>query len=294
MNVRHLGRYERAVTCGGRRYRVVADSQGPRLMVEVDGVPHTVSRDDGGQVRTTAPAFVVAVRVAPGDTVQAGDPLVVVESMKMETTIAAPYAGTVRAVTAGLNTQVEAGAPVVQLQPADELESASSSPRVDLASLAGTSADGAHADTRADRASRATLRAYLLGYDLDEATARALSRRQESMLDTAEPADPDLLQDEQDLLEIFADITELSRREPDDPEDEHARSDQEYFFTYLAFLDPERSGVPDHFVDRAAQSTRALRRHVAGPDARARAGDAAHVPVARTAADRRSRDHGDP
>jgi acetyl/propionyl-CoA carboxylase alpha subunit/acetyl-CoA carboxylase carboxyltransferase component len=258
VNVRHLGRYERAVTCGGQRYRVVADSQGPRLMVEVDGVPHTVSRDDGGQIRTTAPAFVVAVRVAPGDKVQAGDPLVVVESMKMETTIAAPYPGIVRAVSAGLNTQIEAGAPVVQLQPADELESASSSPRVDLASLKVTSAPGAQADTRADSASRATLRAYLLGYDLDEATARALSRRQESMLDTAAPADADLVRGEQDLLEIFADITELSRREPEDPEDEHAQSDQEYFFTYLAFLDRERSGVPDHFV---AGLRRALARY---------------------------------
>ncbi len=246
MNVRHLGRYERAVTCGGRRYRVVADSQGPRLMVEVDGIPHTISRDDGGQVRTTGPAFVVAVRVAPGDTVQTGDPLVVVESMKMETTIAAPYAGTVRAVTASVNTQVEAGAPLVQLQPTEELDSVSSSPRVDLASLAGTSADSA----RADDTSGATLRAYLLGYDLDEATARALSKRQEAMLDTAEPADADLLRDEQDMLEIFADIIELSRREPEDPEDEHARSDQEYFYTYLAFLDPERSGLPEEALNR--------------------------------------------
>jgi acetyl/propionyl-CoA carboxylase alpha subunit len=67
VNVRHLGRYERAVTCGGRRYHVVADAQGPRLMIEVDGVPHTVYRDDGGLVRTPAPAFVVGVRVAPGD-----------------------------------------------------------------------------------------------------------------------------------------------------------------------------------------------------------------------------------
>ncbi len=251
MNVRHLGRYERAVTCGGRRYRVVADTQGPRLMVEVDGVPHTISRDDGGQVRTTAPAFVVAVRVAVGDTVRAGDPLVVVESMKMETTIAAPYAGTVRSVSAGLNTQIEAGAPLVQLQPADELDSVSSSPRVDLASLAGTDADRARADgAGADGASRAMLRAYLLGYDLDEATARALSRRQEPRSDTAAPADADLLRDEQDLLEIFADITELSRREPEDPEDEHSRSDQEYFFTYLAFLDEERSGLPYYSLDR--------------------------------------------
>jgi acetyl/propionyl-CoA carboxylase alpha subunit/acetyl-CoA carboxylase carboxyltransferase component len=257
VNVRHLGRYERAVTCGGQRYRVVADTQGPRLMIEVDGVPHTVYRDDGGLVRTMAPAFVVGVRVAPGDPVRAGDPLVVVESMKMETTITAPYAGTVRAVTA-VNTQVEAGASVAQLQAADELKAASSSPRADLASLAAAAGGASAGPGRDGRASRATLRAYLLGYDLDEATARRLSRRQESMLDTPEPADPDLLREEQDLLELFADITELSRREPDDPEDEHSRSDQEYFFTYLAFLDRERSGVPEHF---AAQLCRALARY---------------------------------
>ena len=259
VSVEHLGQYERAVTCGGRRYRVVADEQGPRLMIEVDGVPHTVYRDDGGLVRTTAPAFLVSVRVTPGEVVRAGDPLVVVESMKMETTITAPYAGTVRAVTAALNTQVEAGAPVVQLQATEELENASSSPRVDLAGLAGAVGGDASADhARAGGAPMATLRAYLLGYDLDEATARALSRRQESMLEVAERADPDLLREEQDLLELFADITELSRREPDDPEDEHARSDQEYFYTYLAFLDQERSGVPDHFV---AGLRRALARY---------------------------------
>jgi acetyl/propionyl-CoA carboxylase alpha subunit/acetyl-CoA carboxylase carboxyltransferase component len=259
VTVEHLGQYERAVTCGGRRYRVVADTQGPRLMIEVDGVPHTVYRDDGGLVRTTAPAFLIGVRVAPGDVVRAGDPLVVVESMKMETTITAPYGGTVRAVTAALNTQVEAGAPVVQLQATEELADVSSSPRVDLACLADAAGGDAGADhARAGGASRATLRAYLLGYDLDEATARALSRRQESMLEVAKPADPGLLREEQDLLELFASITELSRREPDDPEDEHARSDQEYFYTYLAFLDRERSGVPDHFV---AELRRALARY---------------------------------
>jgi acetyl-CoA carboxylase carboxyltransferase component/biotin carboxyl carrier protein len=259
VNVQHLGRYERAITCNGRRYRVVADTQGPRLMIEVNGVPHTVYRDDGGLVRTPAPAFVVGVRVAPGDPVRAGDPLVVVESMKMETTITAPFAGTVRAVTAGLNTQVEAGAPVVQLQAAAGPQSTAGSLRIDLAGFAATAAgDGIESYGRAVRPPGTTLRAYLMGYDLDETTARTLSRRQEYLLGTAEPADPDLLAGEQDLLELFADITELSRREPDDPEDEHARSDQEYFFTYLGFLDAEHSGVPGHFM---AQLRRALARY---------------------------------
>ena len=62
--------------------------------------------------------------VAAGDIVRAGDPLAVVESMKMETTIAAPHDGMVSSVYAQVNTQVEAGAPLVALQaPAGRTES---------------------------------------------------------------------------------------------------------------------------------------------------------------------------
>ena len=118
--VRHLGRYERAVTCLGKRHRVVTDTQGPRLIVEVNGVPHVIIRDGGGRVLAPAPAFVVAVLVAAGDAVRAGDPLVVVESMKMETAIAAPFPGTVHAVAVSVNTQVEAGAPLLELRPSDQ------------------------------------------------------------------------------------------------------------------------------------------------------------------------------
>ena len=260
VNVQHLGRYERAVSCRGKRYRVVADSQGPRLIVEVDGIPHIITRDDGGQVRASAPAFVVAVLVARGDTVRAGDPLVVVESMKMETTITAPYAGTVRSVLVGVNTQVEAGAPLVRLQPPDRPDLASGGPRVDLTCLAETGADsgvsgvsgiGRISLDNGDRQDNtATLRAYLLGYDLDDAAVRELNRRQGELLALLPPDDPGLLRDEQELLEIFADGAALSRREPDDPADERARSPQEHLFTYLAFLDVERSGIPSHFAER--------------------------------------------
>ena len=133
-NVQHLGRYERAVTCFGRRHRVIAGVQGPRLIVEVDGVPHVITRHGGSHVRAPAPAFVVAVQVAQGDTVRAGDPLVVLESMKMETAITAPFPGTVHAVFASVNTHVEAGAPLVQLQPPDEpVLHAATGPRLRLA-----------------------------------------------------------------------------------------------------------------------------------------------------------------
>ena len=243
VNVQHLGPYERAVTCCGRRHHVVADIQGPRLIVEVDGIPHVISSDGGGQVRAPAPAFVVRVPVVRGDTVRAGDPLVVVETMKMETAITAPFAGTIHEVSVSVNTQVEAGAPLVQLLPSAEPEEhTAAGPRLDLAALAnrhGPLGNG----------SPASLRSYLLGYDLDAAAARQLSKREEAMLDAVSHADPDLLRRELDLLEIFADITALAGREPDESEeDEHSRSAENYLFTYLATLDPDRSGLPEQFL----------------------------------------------
>ena len=67
------------------------------------------------------------------------------------------------------------------------------------------------------------------------------------MLDAVRPADADL-RDDQELVEIFADITALARRESDESEDEYTRSPEDYLFTYLASLDP--SGLPGHFLDQ--------------------------------------------
>jgi len=246
VNVARLGRYERAVTCAGRRYRVTADTQGSRLLIEVDGVPHVITRDDGGQVRCPSPAFVVAVLVRPGDTVRAGDPLAVVESMKMESTITAPQAGTITSVPVQANTQVEAGTPVARLQVAAEREPGPGTPagaegqRASFAGLTGTGG--------ADDSGR-MLRAYLLGYDLEDGQARELTRSLGARQAAVPPDDPGLLRDEQELLEIFADAAALSRRvHEDDEEDAHAQSPQEYLHTYLAFLDVERSAVPDSFA----------------------------------------------
>ncbi len=244
VNVQRLGRYERAITCLGRRYRVVAAAQGPRLLIEVDGVPHVITRDDGGQVRCPSPAFVVAVLVAPGDVVRAGDPLVVVESMKMETTVTAPQAGVVASVSAQVNTQVEAGAPLVGLQLPDA-ESGSGGPSRQLAGFASLARrDSSHSETEIDR----MLRAYLLGYDIEDGDARELSRERGTRMASILPDDPGVLDREQDLLEIFADVAALSQRVPEDSGDEHPRSSQEHLLTYLAFLDPERSGTPSYFV----------------------------------------------
>lgn len=51
-----------------------------------------------GDVTTSMPGTIIDVLVAEGDKVEAGQPVLVLEAMKMESEIAAPVSGTVTAV----------------------------------------------------------------------------------------------------------------------------------------------------------------------------------------------------
>ena len=94
----------------------VADD-GTALWVHVDGATSVLRRvprqrlrtDDGSagtsEVTSPMPGTVIAVHVTNGQTVTAGDPVIVVEAMKMEHTLRAPSAGTI-AVLAHAGTQV--------------------------------------------------------------------------------------------------------------------------------------------------------------------------------------------
>jgi acetyl/propionyl-CoA carboxylase alpha subunit len=62
------------------------------------------------------PGLIVRVNVQPGDTVAAGQGLVVMEAMKMENELRAPGAGTVRTVLVQPGTAVEKGAVLVELE----------------------------------------------------------------------------------------------------------------------------------------------------------------------------------
>ncbi len=71
----------------------------------------------GGEAVLAAPipGKVVAVKVAEGDRVRAGQPLVVLEAMKMENELAAEREGVVSAVHVAPGDTVEQGAPLVEL-----------------------------------------------------------------------------------------------------------------------------------------------------------------------------------
>jgi biotin carboxyl carrier protein len=77
------------------------------------------SRAGTGPFRITAPmpGRVVKVLVAQGALVSAGQPLVIVEAMKMENELRSPRAGRVAAVVAGAGTPVDAGTPLLILEP---------------------------------------------------------------------------------------------------------------------------------------------------------------------------------
>jgi propionyl-CoA carboxylase alpha chain len=61
---------------------------------------------------------VITVRAAVGDVVREGQPILVMEAMKMQHTIAAPYAGTVTELSATAGQQVEAGTVLAVVEPA--------------------------------------------------------------------------------------------------------------------------------------------------------------------------------
>ncbi len=240
--------FERRLTIEGRRFRVTAIAQGADQIVEIDGVPHRISQDDAGLVRAPGPSVVVAVTVEPGAVVDAGASLAVVESMKMETVLEAPFNGRVAEVLVTGNVQVESGAPIVRLEPVGDDTETATGERTTFDALAS------HASPdEVDEAARASvaidaLRRQALGYDTPLGEMPALL----DDIANANVDDPDQLRAELGVLRIFADLSSLSRnrRIGDDEDVDQAHSAREYLHAYLRSLDAEAEGLPPSFQDK--------------------------------------------
>ena len=241
---------------GDRRYRLVTATSGPVNLIEVDGVTHRISRDEGGVLRSPAPALVVAVPVAVGDEVPAGAPVLVLESMKMETVLPAPYPARVRELLVSTGGQVETGTPLVRLEPIAEADAAETpAPQAEAVELELPSG---HTGSAADRAASclADLRSLLLGFDLnpDEA-ADTLSAYQRFRSELAGSGQAQILA-ELEVFRAFADLCELGRNRPGGEEAHNGRmhSPREYFHSYLHSLDVEREQLPEDFRRRLSQA----------------------------------------
>ena len=115
VEVRRLeGRGRYALTIGGFRYEVEALDERSRVIRDITAA--AAGPAGPAPVVAPMPGLIVRVNVAPGDRVQAGQGLVVMEAMKMENELRTPAAGTVKAVLVEAGAAVEKGARLVELE----------------------------------------------------------------------------------------------------------------------------------------------------------------------------------
>ena len=124
--VRQDGDWALDLGFGALRSRATVYLQGERVevftprgaaqLVEVDLLAHAGdSGSEGGRLTAPMPGKVVAFLVTAGEQVSQGQPLAVMEAMKMEHTIAAPAAGTVAELLYAVGDQVGEGAELLKL-----------------------------------------------------------------------------------------------------------------------------------------------------------------------------------
>ena len=240
-HVERLDQFECRLTIDGRRFHVVAVSLGASFRIEVEGVSHQVDRDDGGVVHAPAPAVVVSIAVKEGDAIQVGDRLALLEAMKMETQVVAPFAGRVRKILTMPNVQVDSGAPLLQIDPSGDDHVDGAQPRVTFGVQATTAPEGTCNHSLKE------LRQVMLGFDLDPfATSRRFAAWSKSCPAWSEHVTK--LEDE--ILSIFVDICSLFHREP---EVNHRASAEEpsaesYLFSYLRMIETKGESLPSPFI----------------------------------------------
>lgn len=109
-----------------RRLHLVGMAAGDQRQVWINGrlfhyerarpQRHSAPAADGS-LASTIPAVVAQILVSPGDNVQAGDKLILLESMKMVIPIQAPYDGRVQQINCTVGDSVAAGIALIELQP---------------------------------------------------------------------------------------------------------------------------------------------------------------------------------
>ncbi len=126
--LRHASSGQVILHANGRQVPMVIAVDGDVVHIHLDGEAYRLAYSDaatfhaaaaggaaGDVVRAPMPGVVIASPVAAGDAVAAGDTLIVIESMKLETAIKAPRAGTVETVSFTLGQTFDRDAILVKL-----------------------------------------------------------------------------------------------------------------------------------------------------------------------------------
>lgn len=240
-----LGRFEYWLTVTGRRFHIVSATQESSYRIEVNGVSHRIDRDDGGVVRAPSPCVVVSIAVKAGDRVAAGDRLAVLEAMKMEMPVVAPISGVVRQVMTMRNVQVDAGAPLLQIDPTVGEQEEAILERIEF----GVSyATAGHCSRDSDRqANLDELYQLMLGFDVDpkESAGLLAEWKKEETAGSRE-----ITETEDEILSIFVDICSLFQHGPEvhDQESAEEPSPEIQLFSYLRRIETCGEGLPGSFI----------------------------------------------
>jgi acetyl/propionyl-CoA carboxylase alpha subunit len=98
----------------GYRFEVEALDERTRAIRELSGT--TAGPSGPAPLKAPMPGLIVRINVAVGDSVQAGQGLVVMEAMKMENELRTTAAGRVKAIVVQTGTAVEKGALLIELE----------------------------------------------------------------------------------------------------------------------------------------------------------------------------------
>jgi len=243
VSVDRIGELERTLRSGSEHFHVVTQRDGSRYILQIEGVPFNIERENLEIVRSPVPGVVVTVPVEVGDAVEVGQTVAVLEAMKMVTTIASPFAGTVSAVLTVPNQQVGAGEALARLAPA-ERGKPTEDRRIDFDSIAKAQP---HPTEECSRA-LASLRALVSGYDLEPSDAARLGSRYSHACGS--PDDQEAVrEEEEDILTLFADVHSLSRGRPlsEEPWEEQVHGGREDLLQYLRTYDADNESLSRSF-----------------------------------------------
>jgi biotin carboxyl carrier protein len=262
---------------GGRTLRVLHDATESHLRVEIEGHAQRFGWETAGHVRAGTPALVIAIQVAAGERVEAGQPLGLLEAMKMEIAFRAPVSGTITEVCVRRGQQVAADEILLKIDPTpdargeanggerlrlpeepDPLDhffgrvAAGDATQPDLAAAAGLEREDRR---RAVSAARDEIYRLLLGYD-------ANPERVEKLVSVLEAPLPETLSEafRRELFEIrhelalFADVEQLFTPAPSTVDagegaGELRPSNVERLRMYVRRMRAAGAGIAEEFLD---------------------------------------------